>query len=409
MKRHCVCRLDHKIRNVLAAAVIFCLAVVMPARVPDAQEAQEAQPSAVSADSDDQSTSGTKKKAKKDKKKRKIVPIPIFITEPAIGVGLGAAVGYFHKKPQDPESESSIPRAMTTQTPGESTRTKKPPPTITGVAAAYTDSGTWGGGIGHTRSNRKDSIRYVGALGYANVKSTIYRSDIPFDFDIKGTILIQNVKFRVGKSNFFLGAKAQALFSDAKIQTGEEQPVELGEGETNNVGLAALSIWDTRDNVMTPNQGQIVELDLWRYDDAFGGDFDYWNLNFKVNSFHELNDRFILGWRIDAKAADGDPPFWGYPWVTLRGVPALRYQNERVGVAEIEVRYQFAKRWGAVAFFGGGATSGDSPKFETADDIYAGGVGGRFLFIADEDLWVGIDVARGPEDTYWYIQVGQAW
>ena len=27
-----------------------------------------------------------------------LVPIPIFITEPAIGYGLGAAVGYFHKK-----------------------------------------------------------------------------------------------------------------------------------------------------------------------------------------------------------------------------------------------------------------------------------------------------------------------
>jgi hypothetical protein len=24
-------------------------------------------------------------------------------------------------------------------------------------------------------------------------------------------------------------------------------------------------------------------------------------------------------------------------------------------------------------------------------------------------LWIGIDIARGPEDTYWYIQVGQAW
>ena len=34
---------------------------------------------------------------------------------------------------------------------------------------------------------------------------------------------------------------------------------------------------------------------------------------------------------------------------------------------------------------------------------------GRFLFKPEENLWVGIDVARGPEDTYFYIQVGQAW
>jgi hypothetical protein len=62
-----------------------------------------------------------------------------------------------------------------------------------------------------------------------------------------------------------------------------------------------------------------------------------------------------------------------------------------------------------IGFFGKGATDGDIPIFEIEDDIYAGGVGGRFLFKPDENLWVGIDIARGTEDTYWYIQVGQAW
>jgi hypothetical protein len=160
---------------------------------------------------------------------------------------------------------------------------------------------------------------------------------------------------------------------------------------------------------MTPNHGQLIQLDLWRYDDAIGGDFDYWSANLKVNSFHQLAGRFVLGWRIDAKAVDGKPPFWGYPWVTLRGVPAMRYQNERVGVVEVEGRYSLTKRWGVVGFVGRGKTDGDIPAFETADKIYAGGVGGRFFFKPEEDLWVGVDIARGPDDTYFYIQVGQAW
>jgi hypothetical protein len=394
-------------RFALVTAVVLGLAFAGPAQNVAAQEKEPSETSAVADDAAEQKTK--KKKKKKKAGGASFLPIPIFITEPAIGVGLGAVPAYFHKKKGEAESEATIPRAMTTSTPRETARKKKRPPTISGIAAAYTDSGTWGAGIGHTRSNRRDSVRYSGAIGYATIKSTIYRFNIPFDFDITGGILHQDIKFRLGKSDFFLGGKLSVLAAEGEIELGFDRPIELGEGDTIDVGLAAQAIWDTRDNVMTPNQGQLVQLDIWRYDDAIGGDFDYWSLNFKVNSFHQLSERLVLGWRIDGKAVDGKPPFWGYPWVTLRGIPALRYQNERVGVVEIEGRYDLADRWGVVGFVGRGKADGDIPAFETEDKIYAGGIGGRFLFKPDENLWVGIDIARGPEDTYWYIQVGQAW
>jgi hypothetical protein len=390
----------------VVAALVFGLAIASPAPTATAQES-ESPPSATETEDD------PSKKEKKEKKKQaggpSILPIPIFITEPAIGVGLGAALTYFHPKKGDKGEKASVSRVMTSQTPSKTGKKRKPPPTITAVAGAYTDSGTWAAGVGHSASWKKDRIRYAGAVGYADVKSTIYRLDIPFDFEIKGGILFQDIKFRLGTSNFFLGGKLSALAATSKIELGADRPIELGEGDTSDVGLAAQAIFETRDNVMTPNSGQLIQLDAWRYDDAFGGEFDYWSLNFKVNSFHQLNDRFVLGWRIDAKAVDGKPPFWGFPWITLRGVPALRYQNERVGVVELEGRYSLAKRWGIVGFYGVGSTNGDIPIFETQDRIRAGGVGGRWLFKEDESLWVGLDIARGPEDTYWYIQVGQAW
>jgi len=399
---------DLAFQSAVAVTLIVGLAVTIPARTLSAQEEG---PSTATADTDEDSP----KKAKKEKKNKaggaSFLPIPIFITEPAIGVGLGAALAYFHKKKGNTESEemSSLPPAMSSGTVGKTGKEKKPPPTITAVAAAYTDSGTWGGGIGHSASWRRDKIRYSGALGYADVRSTFYRFDVPIDFDIAGGVLFQDIKFRLGKSNFFLGGQLSALVAEAKVKLDLDHPIESGEGETSDVGLAAQVVFETRDNVMTPNRGQMIEFAAWRYDDAIGGDFDYWSVNLEINSFHQLYDRFVLGWRIEAKAVDGNPPFWSYPWVTLRGVPAMRYQNERAGVAEVEARFSLAKRWGVVGFVGKGKTDGDIPAFETQDDILAGGVGGRFLFKPEESLWVGIDVARGPEDTYWYIQVGQAW
>ncbi len=32
----------------------------------------------------------------------------------------------------------------------------------------------------------------------------------------------------------------------------------------------------------------------------------------------------------DGEVVDGDVPFYGYPFVQLRGVPAMRYQGEQV-------------------------------------------------------------------------------
>ena len=44
------------------------------------------------------------------------VPIPIFITEPTVGYGLGAAIGYFHKKKDGSGSSEKLALALTTET-----------------------------------------------------------------------------------------------------------------------------------------------------------------------------------------------------------------------------------------------------------------------------------------------------
>ena len=60
-----------------------------------------------------------------------------------------------------------------------------------------------------------------------------------------------------------------------------------------------------------------------------------------------------------AEYLHGDVPFYGYPFVQLRGVPAMRYQDERVLNLEVEGRWQFWKRWSLVGFVGKGFADGD--------------------------------------------------
>jgi len=72
-----------------------------------------------------------KKQGKKDRLGGyKILPIPIFITEPAIGEGLGVALALFHPVK---DGSGSMPRATTPSSIGQMDNERQAPPVVSGV------------------------------------------------------------------------------------------------------------------------------------------------------------------------------------------------------------------------------------------------------------------------------------
>lgn len=396
------------------AVVVFLVLILTLCALPSLEATEKPdQPRSESegARAADSEKSG-KEEADKEKKGPSFIPIPIFITEPAIGYGLGAALGYFHKKKHEDEpTKDSLAPAFTHDSGSKAGRRQKAPPTISGVAAAYTEKGTWGVGLGHSASWKKDTVRYAGAIGWAHIVSTFYFGDQPFDFTLETGLLMQDLKFRIGGSDFFVGGKL-IYINPELVFDGERSdiPIDYPEIRITDFGLALQSDYDGRDNKMTPNRGQFVEFVVWKHLEVLSGDTDYWKVGLQAQTFHEMaNRKLVLGFHLDLDTAGGDPPFWGYPWVTMRGIPALRYQNESTAVLETELRWNILERWAAVGFIGTAATRGDVPVYNDESGIVAGGVGGRFLFRPQDSLWVGLDLARGPEDYVFYIQVGHAW
>ena len=338
----------------------------------------------------------------------KILPIPIFITEPAIGKGLGVAIALFHPVK---DGSGSIPQATTPSSIGQMDDDRQAPPVASAVFGAYTSSKTWAAGVGHMNNWRKDHIRYAGALAAARINSKFYVLSLPLKFTLEGKFIYQDIKFRIKDSNIFLGMSLSYL--DAKnefsLDLPEDPPAQVLDSDFRDVGLAARGSYDSRDNTMNPNRGQLVDLSLWRYDEAIGGDFDYWSAKLKALSFHHFHDRFTLGLRLEVATVSGEPPFYGYPWVKLRGIPAMRYQDELAGAVEVEGRFQLAPKWEVVGFAGKGFTSGDVPFFENPGNIHSIGAGVRYKVIEAQNVWMGLDVAKGNEDWNWYIQVGHPW
>ena len=341
----------------------------------------------------------------------RLLPIPIFITEPAIGEGLGVAVALFHPVKEGKAGTDTGARVATPGSINEYADSREAPPVVTAVAGAYTNNDTWFAGAGHFNNWRNDSIRYAGGLAKARVNSQIYLANLPLRFSMEAAMLFQEVKFRLGQSDFMIGGGV--MWMDAKNRFGIRPP---GDGEDDrfrldfrNVGLELKLNYETRNNTMNPTKGQLAELALWRYDQGFGGDYDYWSWKAKALSFHPLSEGWTLGLRLDASGVDGTPPFFAYPFVKLRGIPALRYQDKAAGAAEAEVRYLLAPRWEVSAFAGLGFTSDEIPLFDNPGSIYNFGVGGRYKVFEAHGVWMGIDIARGPEAWNWYVQIGHPW
>ena len=371
---------------------------------------------AIAQESDEQTTpdqnvvadAATKETAEeeKDPGRGRFLALPFVITEPAIGEGLGGGLIYFHKK-----TDTDRPRITNGKNLTRTNKRPKPPPTATGAFGMYTNNGTYAYGVGHARTFRDDTYRYTGVIAGLSVNATLYEDDIPYDFNLEGTVFYSNLERRVGTGDFFVGASFSYLDGESVFESGPSihPPVSPPDSAFTDVGISVSGIYDNRDDSMMPSSGYLTDLTVWRYDDAFGGDFNYWSSRFKVNYFHKLHEKFVLGLRFDVTTASGDIPFYAVPFVPLRGIPAMRYQGETAGAVEVEGRYEFAKRWSAVAFAGKGFLNEGDSATGTEDNLWAGGVGIRLLVLKEQNFWLGLDIAQGPEEKAWYIQMGHPW
>ena len=338
--------------------------------------------------------------------KGRFLAAPFVITEPAIGKGLGAGLIYFHG-----QERTDRPRVQSGSAVANTGRRSNAPPTATAVGAFYTSNETAGIAAGHSRSFADDKYRTVGVLASAEINATFYQSNQGFDFGLDMDAAYARIQRRMGDSDVFLGLSA--MWMDGFINFEPDGvtvfPPSVFDFPFTDVGIAGMAIYDSRDDSMMPGKGQLYDLTVWRHDDSFGSDFNYTNTRIKILSFHELHEKFHLGLRLDVAKNNGDAPFFMIPYVGLRGIPALRYQGEAAGAVEIEGRYDISPRWSAVAFSGAGFVSSDDPAFDDPENIFTFGAGIRFQLFTEQNVWVGLDIAEGPEESNWYVQIGHPW
>lgn len=319
-----------------------------------------------------------------------VVPYPI--TEPAVGNGLLAGPVWMRAGPTAVAGPSK-PQAF-------------------GAGALWTNGGSrglfafdhraWDDGKWRTTAigGRIDlHLHYPGLLPGGD-------RSVGFTLHAKGGSVEGERLLGVGPSSFIF-----KIFSGTAEATFRDTPTELSikPKRINIVGTTVAWSRDTRDDIFSPTRGQAMLVGITAYPESFGSDFDARRLNLSWMGYHPGPGAGVFGLRTQADFSFGSPPFYLRPYISLRGVPALRYPGEQVASAEAEYRYPFGPRWSVLAFGGLGTARADIHGLTARKTVSTIGVGFRLKMKKLFGLTLGIDVAQGPDGSYVYFQVGNPW
>ena len=332
------------------------------------------------------------------------LPVPILITEPAVGYGAGAALLFFRESIGDAVTKAKESGRLT-------------PPDIYGAALAATANGTKVAGAFGMDTFAEQLWRWRGGVARPDVNLDFYGTngtdstrDLKLGYNVEGWISTQQLMRRLGESENFIGPRWIYLDLDTRFDPSRPDPVFAPGGRAvKSSGLGLTFEHDSRDNFFTPSSGWKGYLESMLYSPDIGSDNTYQTYRAYAFSYFPLKKEFILGVRADGRAARGDVPFYQLPFIELRGIPVARYQDENAAVAEAELRWDVTPRWALIGFLGAGRAWGSTTNFSDADTAKAWGLGLRYLIARRLGLYMGADIARGPEDTAFYIQAGSAW
>ena len=331
------------------------------------------------------------------------LPVPIIITEPAIGYGGGAALVYLHDKFVGHKGVSG----------------RNIPPSMSGIILAGTENGTKIAGGFHLGYYLEDTLRTQTFFMLTDVNINFYTpAEQALFMNLKSPIAYQSFKYRLGESDIFAGVSYLYTSSELKLNREEDKTFLKEPFKVTSAALGLILDYDTRDNALSPNQGMLFNARANFFSESFGSDNTFQKYFFQELLYVPLTEKINLDHRfVFDRVVGEEAPFYMYPAVNMRGVPAMRYQGENVALYEAQVTYDLNARWSAVLFGGVARAYGErrnllgkeNISFSDASTVVSKGAGFRYLIAEKFGLRMGIDVAVSNEDKAFYIQFGTAW
>ncbi len=324
------------------------------------------------------------------------LPFLMPITEPAVGYGAAGGPIFIHR---DMEALKS----------GEPS-----PPGLTMVGGMYTENGTWGLVGLHSGVWKKDHIRYLGGIFYASANLTYYPPKLPgldINFTLKASGIMQQIAFRMGDIKLFGGLSYRFINTRVSLTKPPLEGIIEPWEYVNKLGLGGPVLFvDYRDNSFTPSKGTYAKASYSHSAPWLGSDVTFDMSQIYATWFTHPTSWLVTGLRGDFQSSWGDIPFFSKPFVNLRGIPAMRYQNFNVLTFETEERFDLTPRWSLTAFGGVAKAFNMETSFNDFDWVYNYGAGFRYKIARLFGIYSGVDFGFGPEGSWaFYVVFGHAW
>ncbi|SIN73196.1 BamA/TamA family outer membrane protein [Algoriphagus halophilus] len=325
-------------------------------------------------------------------------PIPIIITEPAVGYGGGASILFFQ--------------------PHKGKGGDKVAPNITGVAGLVTQNKTWLAGAFHRHVFGDNRVISTTAVAKPDIfikyfgNNNEFLSRNPITMNLDSWVAHQGVKVRLGDSKFFAGLNYTFFRTEVSLDTIPGRPL-LNLILNRLKGTSTISTiqpkinWDKRDNIFTPTKGFDTGVSFTYNAEWLGADETFYSLNTYFKGYFPIASKLYSSWRFDGKFLLGEAPLYAYPFIQLRGIPAMRFQSDNTLVVESEWRYEVFRRWSVLGFVGGGKAINSLENFKDFEWAYSGGTGIRYKIAKIFGAHSGVDFAWGSAgDFAFYIVFG---
>lgn len=384
-------------------ATAFVLTTLLAGIAPATVRAQDPPATDNAKKTDDGTSKGSKFRDPKDGQldisqflamPHRFLPVPIVITEPAVGYGGGMA-GLFIRPRKDAGDEGYARPNMS-------------------VAGAFgTENDTWGAFAGDASrwiDGRLESL-LAGATGDVNLDFYgLASSDTPVRYSLEFSLAFLQGNWHFSKdSPWSAGLRYIYAQIDSKLRDEPNRPGLIDDAEYTVSAPAVVVEYDSRNNLFTPTKGWYAESVFLASTEDLGASVDFERFQQVLMTWYPINEKFTLGARVDYQWASDDAPFFLRPYVKLRGVQAMRYQGDEMASAELEVRWKFHDRWSAVVAGGAGTAKTKEGLFAGSQDVASGAVGFRYELARLFGLHAGMDLAFSSETTAIYIQIGNAW
>ncbi len=260
--------------------------------------------------------------------------------------------------------------------------------------------------------------RMVGNFGFFNTPSLYYgvgpQAEVEEAYEQRKFNLETSLMRKLWRQLYAGGLFIYNYVDYTEIEPGGALAAYLEAEDSEEVSSEAGVVlqWDSRDSLTYPRRGSYVELRATAASPTIGSESAFNKIKLDARTFWELLPDTILALQGVTSYGSGEMPLHRMEELgglrVLRGYRFGRYRDKSTAVLQGELRFPLCKRFGGVAFAGGGLVGKSYGEFRMNQTKVSGGVGLRFRPNLNSDVRIRLDIGLCEESIGVYITLLEA-